>query len=81
MSIRDAKSKIVGWRRDPVSFVQDVFGVVPDEWQRDALTVAGGDYQAQRRLVMKACTGPGKTAALSWLGWHDRWRDLQLWLG
>ena len=30
----------------------------------------GGEPNPARRLVMKACTGPGKSATLAWMGWH-----------
>lgn len=50
--------------------MRENFGVEPDEWQRDMLLSAGGQYQPRRRIGMKACTGPGKTAGLAWLGWH-----------
>lgn len=63
-------STIKEWRLDPVLFVREVFGVEPDEWQRDALELLGGEHNARRRLCMKACTGPGKSATLAWLGWH-----------
>lgn len=63
-------STIREWRLDPVRFVRDVFGVEPDEWQFDALRAMGGDHNARRRLCMKACTGPGKSATLAWMGWH-----------
>lgn len=63
-------STIRDWRLDPVLFVREVFGVEPDEWQVDALRAMGGDHNARRRLCMKACTGPGKSATLAWMGWH-----------
>lgn len=69
-TIERARERIRLWRRDPVRFVVDNFGVEPDDWQRDALAVMGGDANAKRRLCMKACTGPGKSATLAWLGWH-----------
>lgn len=65
-----AAARIATWRQDPLVFVEDVFGVEPDEWQRDALALAGGDPDPSRRICLKACTGPGKTAVLAWLGWH-----------
>ena len=70
MSIEAARDRIQQWRRDPVRFVRDVFGVEPDAWQVDALSMIGGDADPQRRLCMKACTGPGKSAVLAWIGWH-----------
>lgn len=65
-----AQERIREWRRDPVKFVVEVFGVKPDEWQRDALEVLGGPYSQARRLCLRACTGPGKSALLAWVGWH-----------
>jgi phage terminase large subunit len=65
-----ATDAIRAWRADPVKFVRDVFGVEPDEWQKDALACLGGEPNPSRRLCMKACTGPGKSAALAWIGWH-----------
>lgn len=65
-----ATDRIRGWRKDPVSFVRDNFGVEPDAWQVDALRALGGDFNPKRRLCMKACTGPGKSAVLAWVGWH-----------
>ena len=65
-----AADTIVRWRRDPVSFVVDNFGVTPDVWQAEALEALGGEAVARRRVAMKACTGPGKSAVLAWAGWH-----------
>lgn len=62
--------KIRTWRKDPVKFVIDNFSVQPDAWQVNALRQIGGDHDPKRRLCMKACTGPGKTATLAWIGWH-----------
>lgn len=58
------------WRLDPVKFVRDNFQVDPDLWQLDVLAQAGGDYDPARLIAMKACTGPGKSAVLAWIGWH-----------
>ena len=65
----DAKAKFRAWRQDPILFAWDNFRFEPDEWQRDALaaSVQGGPCH---RMVMKACTGPGKTALLAIIGWH-----------
>lgn len=70
MSLQAAQDRIRQWRADPVKFVRDVFGVEPDEWQRDALEAVGGEPCPNRKLCMKACTGPGKSAVLAWIGWH-----------
>lgn len=65
-----AAEKIRAWRMDPDLFVREVFGAEPDEWQKDFLASIGGDYNPRRRVAMKACTGPGKSAVLAWTGWH-----------
>lgn len=66
----EASGQIRRWRLDPVSFVREVFQTEPDEWQKDALALLGGEPNPRRRLAMKACTGPGKSAVLAWVGWH-----------
>lgn len=66
----EASERIAQWRRDPVRFSVDVFGVEPDPWQIEAMGALGGEYNPARRLCMKACTGPGKSATLAWMGWH-----------
>jgi len=65
-----ASSVIREWRLDPIKFVRDVFGIEPDHWQAEALRNLGGSANPRRRLAMKACTGPGKSAVLAWIGWH-----------
>ena len=65
-----ASSVIREWRERPVKFVRDMFKVDPDEWQKDALESLGGPLTTRRRLAMRACTGPGKSAVLAWIGWH-----------
>ena len=65
-----ASSKIKEWRENPVTFVRQVFGVEPDEWQKEVLmTFASKDPKASR-ISMQACAGPGKTSCLSWCGWN-----------
>lgn len=68
--LEKARARVQEWRRDPVKFAVDVFGISPDPWQVDAMRALGGDYNPARRLCMKACTGPGKSATLAWMGWH-----------
>lgn len=53
------------WREDMVQAVRDLFGVEPDAWQAEALR----EFPKSRRMCMKACAGPGKTAVLAWIGW------------
>lgn len=66
----EAGARIKAHREDPVLFVRDHFGVTPDAWQIEALRAVGGSYSPRRRLGMKACTGPGKSTVLAWIGWH-----------
>ena len=68
--LQRAQERIRRWRIDPVQFVRDCFGVEPDAWQKDALACLGGEPNPKRKLCMKACTGPGKSATLAWAGWH-----------
>lgn len=69
-AIAKASEKLRTWREYPAQFVADNFGVEPDAWQVEALTALGGPHNPRRRLCMKACTGPGKSAVLAWIGWH-----------
>lgn len=64
----EASLRIREWRHNPVRFVREVFHVEPDAWQLDVLMMAG--KPGRKRIAMKACAGPGKTAVLAWLGWH-----------
>lgn len=69
MSLNPIQSKIKDWRENPIQFAYEAFKFDPDEWQKDALEYIAG-YSPRRRLGMKACTGPGKTAVLAIIGWH-----------
>lgn len=66
--LASARNRMKSWRENPCQFVVDNFRVELDEWQRDVLGALTGDL---RRICMKACTGPGKSAMLAWVGW---WR-------
>ena len=63
-----AMQRISEWRRDPGRFVRDVFRAEPDAWQAEVLELLG--KPGRKRVAMKACAGPGKTAVLAWVGWH-----------
>lgn len=65
-----ARKRIHAWRENPKQFAHEVFGVTLDAWQEQALDAVGGPANPSRRLMMRACTGPGKSAALAWIGWH-----------
>lgn len=64
--MKTAASKLREWRENPVTFVREVFQVEPDAWQLEFLTA----FASNQRLALKACKGPGKSAALAWLGWN-----------
>ncbi len=64
-----ASQIIKEWRDNPLKFVRDNFKTEPDEWQKDALALAAGT-KTRRRICLRACTGPGKSAVLAWIGWH-----------
>ena len=57
---------LMRWRAHPAQMVRELFGVTPDPWQDEALEA----FPTAPRLAMLACTGPGKTATLAWLGWN-----------
>jgi len=63
-----ATDRIREWRHNPVQFVREVLGQEPDAWQADVLAEMG--KPGRKRIAMKACAGPGKTAVLAWAGWH-----------
>lgn len=46
--------------------VEQLFGVIPDVWQRDVLQA----FPHNQRQAMKASKGVGKTALLAWLAWN-----------
>jgi len=58
--------KLLEWRRDPVLFVREVFGVEPDEWQKEVLSA----FAKHNRIATKACKGPGKTTVDAWCAWN-----------
>lgn len=58
--------KIRLWREKPHVFVREVFGVTPDPWQEEALSV----FPTRPRIAFKSCKGPGKTATLAWICWN-----------
>lgn len=74
-TLERAKTRIAAWRADAVLFVKDNFLTGPDDkldvWQHEALSAASKGDRRRLRLCLKACTGPGKSAVLAWLGW---WR-------
>ncbi len=61
-----AATKVARWKKDPVLFVRECFGVEPDAWQHEVLSL----FPQKQRMAMLACKGPGKTATLAWLAWN-----------
>ncbi len=68
-AVEQAASRIAAWRKDPVRFVRENFGVEPDKWQHRALRAVAANNKREVRLALQACAGPGKSAVLAWLGW------------
>lgn len=62
----ESLAKLSEWRRDPILFVREVFGVEPDEWQKDVLSA----FAKHQRVATKACKGPGKTAVDAMCAWN-----------
>lgn len=58
------------WKKDPVKFVRDNFGVEPDEWQREVLEAFPSQDPDKMRQSLQACVGPGKSAVMAWCGWN-----------
>ena len=67
--MNSSQAKFKSWRENPAQFVHEQFKVDPDKWQLEALNSLGGSYNPARRVCMKACTGPGKSALEAWIGW------------
>lgn len=66
----EAVSRLKVWRRDAVLFVREIFGAEPDEWQKEALRAWTSDAPRDKRVVLQACAGPGKSTVLAWFAWH-----------
>ena len=64
--MNELEAKFAEWRVHPAQMVEELFQVKPDAWQAEALEA----FPHTRRMAMKACAGPGKTALLAWLGWN-----------
>jgi phage terminase large subunit len=53
--------------RGPLRFVREVLGLEPDKWQRRVLVAYGA---GRRRISIRSCHGPGKTAVAAWCVLH-----------
>ena len=58
---------LLDWRNSLELFVFDNFGVRLDAWQKKAAKLWD---EGHIQIALCACKGPGKTAFLSWAGWH-----------
>ena len=56
-----AVEQIRNWRAHPARMVEELFGVRPDVWQREALEA----FPHSPRMAFQACRGPGKTSTLA----------------
>lgn len=56
------------YQLQPVLFVQEVFGVEPDPWQREVLEAYGS--RKHRRMSIRSGHGVGKTTVLAWIILH-----------
>jgi phage terminase large subunit len=61
-----AGANIKKWREHPASMVVDLWKIKPDAWQEEVLEA----YPHSPRIALKACTGPGKSCVLNWIGWN-----------
>jgi hypothetical protein len=66
---------VARYRYDPAGYVREVLGVEPDVWQLAVL----GDYRGAllgdvlaRRISVRSCHGPGKTAVAAWIASHHQ---------
>lgn len=60
---------VLKYRHDPVLFVREVLGVVPDPWQVQVLE-AYAKRPVVRQITVRSCHGPGKTAVAAWMAVH-----------
>jgi hypothetical protein len=70
MSLDAVASIILKWRKDPIQFVTDNFDIVPDEWQKKALIAFASKDEKMKRISLRSCVGPGKSAVLAWCAWN-----------
>lgn len=60
-----AIKRLKRWRKDPVAFVTECFGAIPDRWQAETLML----LSRRPRVAMMACKGPGKSCLMAWAAW------------
>lgn len=64
--MQEIADRIATWREHPATMVRELFKVEPDAWQEEALE----KFPTSKRICLKACTGPGKSTLLAWVGWN-----------
>lgn len=64
--MKEFADKLIQYRSNPVLFVQEVFGVEPDDWQKDVLM----DFAKYQRIALQSSKGTGKTTILAWCIWN-----------
>ena len=58
-----ALKQVMRYMEDPVAFVEEIFKVDPDVWQREAL----GLLVTDNRIAIRSGHGVGKSAFLAWV--------------
>ena len=53
---------LLRWHLDPVAFVREALGALPDPWQCDVLSA----LVTNQRVAMASAKGCGKTTVLAW---------------
>lgn len=61
--VQEALAQILRYQDDPVAFVEEIFHVEPDGWQKEALRAIVEDD----RVSIRSGHGVGKTAFLAWI--------------
>ena len=72
----DAETEAVlrRWALRPEIFVREAFGLEPELWQDEVLLAYGRMIRGEvpeRGISIASSNGAGKTALMSWLGWHN----------
>lgn len=65
MTEADFTRRMARYAREPWRLVRNLFGAEPEAWQDEALHQIA--KPETRRMALKACKGPGKTALLAWI--------------
>jgi hypothetical protein len=66
----NVERQILHWRHNVNKFAWEELKFQPDKWQEEFFNVLPSQDPDKKRIALQACTGPGKTAALSVANWH-----------